>query len=75
MHGYNWGIDDLYFACLLRPLNTDIQANSSEIAAAKWVDVSICVGARSQKVRSSIEDLTIGLLLAAFQASFTYCMP
>lgn len=41
MHGYNWGIDDLYCTCLLRPLNTDIQANSNEIAAAKWIDVSI----------------------------------
>ena len=43
MHGYNWGIDDLYFACLLRPLNTDIQVNPSEIAAAKWMDVSAIV--------------------------------
>lgn len=39
MHRYNWDIDDLYYSCLLRPLNTDIQANSSEIAAAKWMDV------------------------------------
>ncbi len=39
MHKYNWGIDDLYFACLLRPLNTDIQANPNEIADAKWMNV------------------------------------
>ena len=40
MHAYNWGIDDLYFTCLLRPLSSNIQANSREIAAAKWIDVS-----------------------------------
>jgi len=40
MHGYRWGIDDLYFACLLRPLNTDITISPSEIADAKWMDVS-----------------------------------
>ena len=40
-HEYTWGIDDLYFVCLLRPLNTDIHANSTEIAAAKWIDVRI----------------------------------
>lgn len=39
MHKYNWGIDDLYFACLLRPLNTDIRVNPAEIAEAKWRDV------------------------------------
>ena len=39
MHGYKWSIDDLYFTCLLRPLSTDIQANTTEIAAAKWIDV------------------------------------
>ena len=41
MHQYNWGIDDMYFACLLRPLNTDIHVNPSEIADAKWMDVSV----------------------------------
>ncbi len=41
MHGYRWGIDDLYFACLLRPLNTDINISPSEIADAKWMDVSV----------------------------------
>ena len=41
MHGYRWGTDDLYFACLLRPLNTDIKINPSEIADAKWMDVSV----------------------------------
>ena len=40
MHGYRWGIDDLYFACLLRPLSTDITISPSEIADAKWMDVS-----------------------------------
>ena len=40
MHGYRWGTDDLYFACLLHPLNTDITVNPAEIAAAKWMDVS-----------------------------------
>lgn len=39
MHGYLWGTDDLYFACLLRPINTDIKINPSEIADAKWMDV------------------------------------
>lgn len=39
-HAYTWGIDDLYFACLLQPLNIDIQANPNEIAAAKWMNVS-----------------------------------
>lgn len=41
LHGYNWGIDDIFIACLLRPLNTDIQANPDEIAAAKWMDVCV----------------------------------
>lgn len=40
MHQYRWGMDDLYFACLLRPLNSDIVINPSEIADAKWMDVS-----------------------------------
>ena len=44
MHGYTWGIDDLYFACLLCPLNTDVKANPSEVSAAKWMDVrKICM--------------------------------
>ena len=38
-HKYSWGIDDLYFACLLRPLNTDITPNPEEIADAKWMNV------------------------------------
>ncbi len=39
MRSYRWGTDDLYFACLLRPLNTDITINPTEIADAKWMDV------------------------------------
>ena len=39
MHGYRWGTDDIYFACLLRPLTTDITIHPAEIAAAKWMDV------------------------------------
>ena len=41
MHGYRWGTDDLYFACLLHPLNTDITISPSEIADAKWMDVRL----------------------------------
>lgn len=41
MHGYHWGTDDIYFACLLRPLNTDITVHPAEIADAKWMDVSV----------------------------------
>ena len=41
MHGYKWGTDDLYFTCLLRPLNTEVNPNLSEIAAVKWMSVSI----------------------------------
>lgn len=41
MHSYNWGIDDIYFACLLKPLSSEIEINPSEIAAAKWMDVSV----------------------------------
>ena len=40
MHEYRWGTSDIYFSCLLRPLNTDITVNPSEIAAATWMDVS-----------------------------------
>ena len=40
-HAYNWGIDNIFFVCLLHPLSTDIQANSTEISAAKWIDVSL----------------------------------
>lgn len=40
MHDYKWGIDDMFFACLLRPLNLDIKINPDEIAAGKWVNVS-----------------------------------
>jgi len=39
MHEYRWGADDFYFACLLRPLNTDITICPAEIADAKWMDV------------------------------------
>lgn len=39
MRGYRWGTDDLYFACFLRPLNTNITINTDEIADAKWMDV------------------------------------
>jgi 8-oxo-dGTP pyrophosphatase MutT (NUDIX family) len=39
MHGYRWGTDDIYFACLLRPLTTDITVHPAEIADAKWMDV------------------------------------
>ena len=39
MHGYRWGTDDIYFACLLRPLTTDITIHPAEIADAKWMDV------------------------------------
>ena len=40
MHGYRFNRDDLYFACLLRPLSSEITISESEIAAAKWMDVS-----------------------------------
>lgn len=40
MHEYRWGTSDIYFSCLLRPLNTDIAINPAEIAAATWMDVS-----------------------------------
>ena len=43
MHGYRWGTDDIYFACLLRPLSTDIILQPGEIADAKWMDVRVCV--------------------------------
>ena len=43
MHGYRWGTDDIYFACLLRPLGTDITLQPGEIADAKWMDVCIRV--------------------------------
>ncbi len=43
MHGYRWGTDDLYFACLLRPLTTEITINPAEIADAKWMNVSTCI--------------------------------
>lgn len=39
MHGYRWGTDDIYFACLLRPLETEIKIDPNEIADAKWMDV------------------------------------
>ena len=39
MHGYRWGTDDIYFACLLRPLTTEVTINPAEIADAKWMDV------------------------------------
>ncbi len=41
MHGYQWGIDDMYVSCLLRPLNTDFNIDTKEIAEAKWMDVSL----------------------------------
>ena len=41
MHNYRWGTGDLYFCCLLRPLNTDITINTAEISAATWMDVRI----------------------------------
>lgn len=39
MHEYRWGTSDLYFSCLLQPLNSDITVNPSEISAAMWMDV------------------------------------
>ena len=40
MHDYHFGAGDLYFSCLLRPLNTDVTIDTTEIAAVKWMDVS-----------------------------------
>ena len=53
MHEYRWGTDDLYFACLLRPLTTDVTINPTEIADAKWMDVSVS----STPLHSSIADV------------------
>ena len=39
MHDYHFGAGDIYFACLLRPLTTDVAIDTEEIAAAKWMDV------------------------------------
>jgi 8-oxo-dGTP pyrophosphatase MutT (NUDIX family) len=41
MHELKWGIDDLYFICLLRPLNTNIVMDEAEISACKWMKVAI----------------------------------
>ena len=41
MHSYRWNCSDLYFACLLRPLTSDINYDNKEIAACKWIDVSV----------------------------------
>ena len=38
---FRFGCSDLYFTCLLRPLNQDINFDSREIADAQWMDVSI----------------------------------
>ncbi|KAL5478039.1 hypothetical protein EMCRGX_G024914 [Ephydatia muelleri] len=40
MHDYHFGAGDLYFSCLLRPLNTDVTIDTTEIAAVKWMDVN-----------------------------------
>lgn len=36
-HGYRYDKSDIYFICRLRPLNTDIRIQESEIAEAKWM--------------------------------------
>ena len=32
---------DLYFVCLMKPLNKDIKKDPTEISDAKWIDVSM----------------------------------
>ena len=66
MHGYRWGTDDIYFACLLRPLSTDITADPSEIADAKWMDVRIYA------LFSSVHYLFFTLLAEKFNVYVLY---
>ena len=42
MRGYRYGCSDLYFICLLKPVEgaTVPQANQAEIHECKWMDVS-----------------------------------
>ena len=64
MHEYRWGTSDLYFSCLLRPLNSDITVNPSEISDATWMDVrKAAVPCRScNHSRYSIVTVNSGIL-------------
>ena len=39
MHGFRWGMDDIFFVCLLKPLTSEIKIDEKEITAAKWTEV------------------------------------
>jgi len=38
-HGVRFGLTDVYFTCLLKPLNNNIVIQESEIAEAKWMPI------------------------------------
>ncbi len=39
-HGYRYGKSDIYFICRLKPLNSDIVLDTSEIEEARWMPVT-----------------------------------
>ena len=41
MHGFRFGKSDIYFVCLMRALSSEIKMCPSEIAACRWMSVSL----------------------------------
>ena len=47
LHNARFSKSDMYFVCYLKPKHTNIQIQESEIAEAKWMDVSLSTGLMS----------------------------
>ncbi|RDD36543.1 Nudix hydrolase 8 [Trichoplax sp. H2] len=40
LHNFRFGCSDIYFICLMKPLNEDIQIDKGEIGACKWLNIN-----------------------------------
>ena len=46
MHGYRYGLSDIYVICLLKPLTQRIHMDERELKDCRWMNVSIAMKAQ-----------------------------